>query len=277
MLAPISWGTTYITVTEFLPPDSPLLIAALRVLPAGLVLVAIGWWRTRWLPTGAEWTPLVVLGACNFGLFFPLLIVTADRLPGGVAAAAAGMQPLLVVLITWAFTGRAPRRLELVVGVVAAVGVGMVVLKPGAGFDRVGLLAAVGANLAFASGVVLTRRFAPPRDRITATGVQLLLAAVVLVPVALVVDGVPAQLTARNIGGFLYLSLFGTALAYVLWFRGIPRLPVQAPPLLGLATPVTGATLGYLVRDERFSTVQLVGFVITIGAIAWGAISARRQ
>jgi probable blue pigment (indigoidine) exporter len=276
MLAPISWGTTYITVTEFLPPDSPVLIAALRVLPAGLVLVAIGWWRSRWMPRGREWRPLLIWGMCNFGLFFPLLILTADRLPGGVAAAAAGMQPLLVVLMTWLLVGRTPQRLEVIVGVVAAIGVGMVVLRPGASLDRLGLLAAVLANISFATGVVLTRRFPAPTDRITATGLQLLIAAVVLVPLALAVDGLPDSLTGRNIAGFLYLSLAGTALAYLLWFRGIPRLPVQAPPLLGLATPVTGATLGWLVRDERFTPVQMLGFTITIAAIAWGAIMASR-
>ena len=36
VLAPIAWGTTYITVTELLPAGRPLLVATMRVLPAGL-------------------------------------------------------------------------------------------------------------------------------------------------------------------------------------------------------------------------------------------------
>lgn len=39
-LAPLVWGTTYLTTTELLPPGRPLLAAALRALPAGLLLVA---------------------------------------------------------------------------------------------------------------------------------------------------------------------------------------------------------------------------------------------
>ena len=39
-VAPISWGTTYLVTTQFLPPDRPLLSGVLRTLPAGLVLVA---------------------------------------------------------------------------------------------------------------------------------------------------------------------------------------------------------------------------------------------
>ncbi|MGH4016803.1 MAG: hypothetical protein ACRDSL_23295, partial [Pseudonocardiaceae bacterium] len=45
-VAPVSWGTTYLVTTEFLPPDIPLLSGAIRALPAGLVLLAI----TRTLP-----------------------------------------------------------------------------------------------------------------------------------------------------------------------------------------------------------------------------------
>ena len=41
VLAPVSWGTTYVTITELLPDGRPLLVALVRVAPAGLVLVAL--------------------------------------------------------------------------------------------------------------------------------------------------------------------------------------------------------------------------------------------
>jgi probable blue pigment (indigoidine) exporter len=81
----------------------------------------------------------------------------------------------------------------------------------------------------------------------------------------------PPALTGRNVAGFAYLSLAGTALAFVLWFNGIRRLPTAAPPLLGLAAPVTGAVLGWIVLGQSLSPLQLTGFVVTLGAIAYGA------
>ncbi|MEM7276359.1 MAG: EamA family transporter, partial [Actinomycetota bacterium] len=57
-LAPAAWGTTYLTTTELLPADRPLLAAALRALPVGLVLVL----RTRRLPVGDWWWRAAVLG-----------------------------------------------------------------------------------------------------------------------------------------------------------------------------------------------------------------------
>lgn len=276
VLAPIAWGTTYVTVTELLPDGRPLLVAAMRVLPAGVVLLAVaartGWWR----PRGAEWRRTTALALCNFGLFFPLLSVAVYRLPGGVAAAAGGLQPLLVALLAWPLAGSRPAVRTLVVGVVAVVGVGLVVLHPGAAFDGVGVLAAAGANVAFATGVVLTKRFPAPPSRVAAAGWQLLLAAGVLVPLALLVEGAPRAPDVSDVVGFAYLSLGGTAVAFLLWFDGIGRLPVAAPPLLGLAAPLTGATLGWLVLDQTLSASQLLGFALALSAIAHGALVAAR-
>ena len=274
LLAPVSWGTTYVVITELLPTGRPLLVGAARVAPAGLVLVAAGLLGTRWRPRGADWWRTGLLALCNFGLFFPLLAVAVYRMPGGVAAAVGGVQPLLVATVTWAVMGTRPRRLDVAVGLVAAAGVALVVLRPGAGagVDPVGALAAFGANVAFSVGVVLTKRFPVPPNRIAATGWQLLLGAAVLVPLMLAVEGPPPVPTARGLAGYAYLSLVATALAFVLWFTGIRRLPTPAPPLLGLASPVTGAAMGWLVLGQSLSPVQLTGFVVTLGAIAYGAV-----
>jgi probable blue pigment (indigoidine) exporter len=270
-LAPVSWGTTYVTITQLLPAGRPLLIAATRVVPAGIVLVLVGA-RRRWRPRGTDWGRMMVLALFNFVLFFPLLAVAVYRLPGGVAAAVGGLQPLLVGFLTWLVLGRRPRRVELLVGAAAAVGVALVVVHPGA-LDAVGVLAAAAANVSFAIGVVLTKRFPAPQDRVAATGWQLCFGGLALVPLALVVEGAPPALTAANVVGFAYLSLVATAAAFVVWFEGIRRLPTVAPPLLGLAAPVTGALVGWVLLGQALSPVQFVGFVITIGAIAYGASS----
>ncbi len=274
LLAPLVWGTTYVTVTELLPPGRPLLVAALRVLPAGVLLVAVGRVSSSWRPRGGEWRQVATLATFNFALFFPLLIVAVYRLPGGVAAAAGGLQPMIVTALSWPLTGRRPRPADLVLGTVAVLGVGLVVIRPGAGLDPIGLVAAAGANASFAIGVVLTRRMPAPPNRISATGWQLLLGGAVLLPVTLAVEGRPPMLDASAIGGFAYLSLVGTALAFTLWFNGVRRLPALAPPLLGLAAPITGAVLGWLLVGDSLSGAQIVGFVVTVGAIAAGVFVA---
>ena len=64
-LAPLIWGSTYLVTTEFLPPNRPLTAALIRVLPAGLLLLA---W-TRRLPERGEWGTVFLLGFLNIGFF----------------------------------------------------------------------------------------------------------------------------------------------------------------------------------------------------------------
>ena len=96
-LAPAIWGTTFVVATEFLPPNHPLLVAALRSLPIGILLTA--WLRQ--LPEGIWWWRILLLGSLNIGIFQALLFLAAYRLPGGVAATAGSIQPLLVVFFSW--------------------------------------------------------------------------------------------------------------------------------------------------------------------------------
>src|SRR6185295_13801088 len=58
---------------------------------------------------------------------------------------------------------------------------------------------------------------------------------------------------------------------FIVWFNGVRRLPPVAPPLLGLAAPITGAALGWAILGQSLSPLQLTGFAITISAIAYGA------
>jgi probable blue pigment (indigoidine) exporter len=275
LAAPVSWGTTYVTVTETLPTDRPLLIAAVRVTPAAAVLLAVGARRGGWRPAAGEWGRTVVLSMANFGAFFPLLTLAATRLPGGIAAAAGGLQPFLVAGLTWFLVGEPPRRRNLVVGAVAAVGVALVVVRPGAGLDTLGIVAAVASALSFAVGVVLTRRAGPPADPVSAAGWQLALSAFLLVPLALAVEGAPPMPSVLNLAGLAYLSLVGTALAYLVWFRGVRLLPAAAPPLLGMAAPVTGVVAGWAVLGQSLAPAQLMGFALVLGSITYGTTLGR--
>lgn len=76
-LAPAAWGTTYLVTTQLLPEGRPLLLAVMRALPAGLLLLLLG----RKLPRGRWWGRAAVLGMLNIGLFFPLTFVGAYRQP----------------------------------------------------------------------------------------------------------------------------------------------------------------------------------------------------
>lgn len=260
---PAVWGSTYLVTTELLPPDRPLLAGALRALPAGLLLLAI----TRRVPSGDWWWRAAVLGTLNIGAFFALLFVSAYRLPGGVAAVLGAVGPLLVAGLSVALLGARVAPSTVLAGVVGAGGVALTVLTAQARLDPVGVLAGAGATASMALGVVLTKRWGRPAPLLAVTAWQLTAGGLLLLPLALAVEGLPATLTAVNLGGYGYLSLVGGAAAYALWFRGIERLPATSVSLLGLLSPLAATVLGWGVLGQRLTPVQLLGMVIALGCL----------
>ncbi|SFN82385.1 probable blue pigment (indigoidine) exporter [Geodermatophilus obscurus] len=262
-VAPVTWGTTYVVTTEWLPPDRPLLAATVRALPAGLLLVAAG----RVLPRGAWWWKAAVLGTLNIGAFFALLFVAAYRLPGGVAAVLGAVQPLVVALLALPLLGQPLRARTFVLGATGVAGVALVVLTDAARLDALGVLAGLVGTVCMGAGVVLTKRWGRPVPVLAFTGWQLAAGGLLLLPVALAVEGLPPALTAGHVGGFLYLAVVNTALAYVLWLRGIGLLPADRVSFLALLSPVVAAAAGWVLLGQSLGPLQLAGVVLALGSV----------
>ncbi|NRP17427.1 putative inner membrane transporter YedA [Ensifer adhaerens] len=269
-LAPAIWGSTYLVTTELLPPGYPLTVAMLRALPAGLLLLLI----VRRLPSGIWWPRTFLLGALNFSFFWAMLFVSAYRLPGGVAATVGAIQPLIVILLSRVFLGSPIRMLSIVAGLAGIVGVGLLVLTPGATLDPLGVLAGLAGAVSMAFGTVLSRHWAPPVPPLTFTAWQLAAGGLLLVPVALFFEPALPSLTAANVAGLAYLGLVGAAFTYLLWFRGLSRLEPSAVAPLGFLSPVVAILLGWGVLDERLTPVQALGILVVLISV-W--LSQRAQ
>lgn len=261
--APVIWGSTYIVTTEFLPPDIPLTIAALRALPAGLLLLLL----VRQLP-GRDWmVRILVLGALNFAIFWALLFVSAYRLPGGVAATVGAVQALVVVFLSRLVLGVPIRFLAVFAAMLGMGGVALLLLTPTAALDPVGIAAGIGAALAMAGGTVLSRRWRPPVSLLTFTAWQLMAGGVLLVPVALVFEPDLPAFTARNWSGMAYLSLIGAAMTYAVWFRGVDRIAPSAISTLGFLSPVSAVILGWVFLGQALSPGQVAATAIILASV----------
>ncbi|WP_431072924.1 EamA family transporter [Microbacterium phyllosphaerae] len=273
-LAPLSWGTTYLVTTELLPAGHPLLAGLLRALPAGLIALMIG----RTLPSGGWWLKSLVLGSLNIGAFFPLLFLAAERLPGGVAAAVAGAQPMIILGMSALVLRDRIRPLTGAAAVAGTGGVALVVLGPAAQLDALGILAALGGVTATALGMILTKHWGRPAGvgALAYAGWQLTAGGLVLLPLTLLLEGVPATIDGSAVLGYVWLGSVGGLLAYPLWFRGIQLLPVIAPGLLALLSPVVATLLGTFVAAESFTPLQALGIALVLVALVVGQLTTLR-
>ncbi|HEX2144963.1 MAG TPA: EamA family transporter [Glycomyces sp.] len=272
-LAPVMWGTTYVVTTEFLPADRPFLTAMLRALPAGLLLILL----SRKLPTGSWWWKSGVIGTLNIAAFFALLFIATYRLPGGVAAVAAAVGPLVTAAATMLILHQRVGLRSWLLGFTGVAGVAMVVLTADARLDLIGALAGIGGAVSMAIAVTLTKRWGMPKDAGPAAlaGWQLTAGGLLLIPLAFAVEGAIPELSSMNVLGYAYLGLVNTALGYWLWFRGIGRLSVVPLSFLGLLSPLTAATVGWLLLGETFTLWQTTGFAVALAATVAAQLHAK--
>lgn len=269
-LSPAVWGTTYIVTTHLLPEGHPLFAALMRSLPAGLLAILL----VRRLPHGSWWWKSLVLGTLNMGAFFPLLFLSAQLLPGGVAATLGATQPLVVAFLAVAILHERLSAWRVTWGIVGVVGIGLVVLGPDAALSPLGVLAGMAGAVSMGTGVVLTKRWGRPPgvSSLGLAGWQLTAGGLVLLVPALAIDGVPADIDGPAVVGYLWLGLMGALLTYTLWFSGIRRLPVTATALLGLLSPLVAAVLGAVIAGEALTPIQLVGFAVALTAMVAGQL-----
>ncbi len=263
-LAPIAWGSGYYVTQTLLPPDRPVFGAAVRALPAGLVLLVI---RPGAL-SRAWWLRVCVLAIFNFAGFFVLIFVASYRLPGGIASTLTATSPIAIMALAWLLAGERPAALSLAGAAAGLGGVALLVVHGGVRLDVVGVAASLGAVGISSAGYAWVKIWQPPHDLVTFTGWQLLVAGVILLPAALIVEGPPPQFDLRASAGYAYVGLIGTALAFLVWFRGLRRLPASAVGLIGLLNPLTGTVLGASLAGEMLTTQRLVG----VGLVLSGAV-----
>ena len=270
-IAPIIWGSTYIVTTEALPSGYPLTVAALRALPAGLLLLAV----TRVFPP-REWLGRVlVLGALNFAIFWAFLFIAAYRLPGGAAATLGALQALMVIGFSRWLLGTPIAALAIVASGLGVAGVALLLLGPASAYDPLGILAALAGTISMAAGTVLSRKWQPPVTILPYTAWQLTAGGLLLAPVALLVEPPLPPLTPTNLAGLVWLGLVGAAATYWFWLRGIVRLGPSVASLLGMLSPVSAVLLGWLWLDQRLTAAQLLGAALVLAAIWLGQAASR--
>ena len=150
-------------------------------------------------------------------------------------------------------------------GVVVLIGPGQILASGGGDIENVARMVCVLSSCCYAIGSIITR-LAPNGPQMAFSSAALLLASAMLIPVALIFEGIPTVPNQAALFGVLYLGLFPTALATVML---VYVVKAAGPPFLSLVNyqvPVWALIIGMVVLNE-----SLPGqFVWALGLILIG-------
>jgi drug/metabolite transporter (DMT)-like permease len=263
------WSYNWIVMKQALAYSGPFAFSALRYLLGTLVLFAVLLVRRASLRP-PPWLPTVMIGLAQTTGF--QLLVQSALVEGGAGRTAllAYTMPFWVVLLGWLLYRERPSARLWSGLAIAAAGL-VLVLEPWSGLgDAKSSLLALGGGLAWACGVVWTKRLFQ-RGGISAlslTAWQMAIGTLGVVVVALLVPERTIEWTPWFIGALAYNALLASGLAWLLWSIVVERLPANIAGLSSLVIPVAGIGFAWWLLGERPSALEAIGIALIAAALA---------
>jgi drug/metabolite transporter (DMT)-like permease len=281
------WGGSYLGIKFAIESFPPLLMASLRYLVAGVLVLAWSWARAGERPTARHWGGAAVVGGLmlfggNGGVCW-----AEQRVPSGTASLVVALAPLFMVLIEALRPGGqrpGPREfsgiglglagLALLVGPEQLVGAGRI--------DPLGALVLVGATLSWAAGSIHSRHASLPSSPLLATALQMIAGGTILMAVGLAAgEGARLQIQTVTLRSWLamgYLVVCGSIVAltaYVWLLRVSPPAKVASYTYVN---PIVAVLLGWGLGGEALTprTVLACLVIVTAVVILTGARAPRR-
>jgi probable blue pigment (indigoidine) exporter len=269
VLATLVLGSTLVVAKGALGTLGPLLLAALRYCVAFLLLLPFlvrrraqaNWSRLLWARFIAIGVAFYVVG--NGALFLGL-----NYLPATTASLLLSFVPLLVLFAGAVWLREQPTRVQSVGVLVGLAGSALFFARGlGAGKPLGLLIVAVGliGNAAFG---ILGRDAAKTArvDTVALTAIPLAVGGVILLPIAVVVEGWPHASVRAGVT-VLWLAAVNTAGVFFLYNHALRALPALQVSAIVTCSPLVTALLATLFLGERLGVVQIIGMVIVIGGI----------
>ena len=263
LLAALCFGTT--GTAQALGPDGidPAAVGAARIACGGALLVRRG--------GGPRWAVGPVLaGAAGVAAYQASFFAAVDDTGVAVGTIVAlGSAPAITGALEWLVHGRRPPGRWVAATALAGAGVALLALggSSGAGISPLGVGLAVLAGSSYATYTLASKRLL--EDGHAPEGVMAALfglGAVLIAPV-LIVSGPGWLATGGGLALVLFLGVVPTAVAYVLFARGLRGLQASEAATITLAEPVTAAALGVFVLGEAITEAGALGAALVLSGL----------
>jgi len=258
------WGASFLFTRIVAPVLGPALTADLRMLVAGLALVAyfrLAGFDPDWRRWGGKYA---FVGLLNSGLPFLLYAYSALYLSAGLMAVLNATAPMWGALFTVLLLGErlsGRRAAGLALGVVGVA----VLSRPDAGTTQafLAIAACLAASFLYGLAGVYMKRWAgevPARGMAVGTQVAAGLLMLPLIPFS----PPPAGVTVLVAASVLALGLLCGAVAYLLYFRLIVDIGPAGALTVTYLIPLFGVLWGTLFLGEALSMTMLAGGVLVV-------------
>jgi len=286
-IASLIWGSTFWAITLQLGEVPPAVSVVYRFALASSVLFVLcigrGYklqlpWRTQ------KW--VMLQGVATFGLSYICTYQAEEVVVSGLVAVLFALMVFWTPVLSRVFYGTpiAPRTWGA--GAVATGGVALLfyhsigtawrdVQAGGSGHFLLGVILALVATIASSAGSIVVGKVREQSGNVMLTTAWSMFWGTALVAVYVLLTGQRFVLppTASYTLGLLYLSVFGSVIAFLAYFTLINRIGPQKAVYIGVITPVLSVLLSIKLEHYRPGPVEFLGMVLCLGSVAWALLA----
>jgi len=280
------WGTAMVAMKGVMPHTTPLFVAVVRLVPAGVLVLLAAALMGKQSPQGWKaWLWISLFALVDGTLFQGFLAEGLAKTGAGLGSVMIDSQPLAVaILCLWLFQEQIGfwGWLGLVIGL---AGISLIGLPDGwilGLFHPENVQVATGieqlfqggewlmllAALSMAVGTVLVRWVCRYVDPIVATGWHMILGGLPLLAISAATES--EQFVNIDVSGWMalgYSTIFGSAIAYGLFFYFASSGSLTSLSSLTFLTPVFALLFGNLFLGEVLNPLQSMGVGLTLVSI----------
>lgn len=278
------WGGSFMGAKLALTSFGPMTVALLRLTLASVVLLIIALASGRKFPgfsTSADrriWVHIAIMGLITNAVPFSLLNWGQLYVSSGFAGVTMAVVPLLVLPLSHFIlksNEMAPQKvigfIIGFIGIIVLIGPTQLITSTGANLEPVARIACISAALCYGLGAINTRLCPPVSIMVYSTG-GLVVGTLFLLPIALLIEGVPQWPETTALIATIYLGLFPTALATILLVGIINSAGPAFMSMVNYQVPLWAIAFGIIFLGEKVPT----SFIAALGLIMLGLAVSQR-
>jgi drug/metabolite transporter (DMT)-like permease len=268
----VIWGSTYLAMRIAVRPDGlpPLLMASMRFLAAGGVMLAVAVRRGAPWPSARDWLRVAPIGGLLFIGGNGFVAIAETSVSSGGAAVVCAMMPLWVGVFGVA-TGEPPTAREWLSLVVGFVGVVVLMGGPSLAGEPVHVALVICAPVSWAAGSLLSRRtktIGGAHATLVNPALQMLTGGAALAVIALVRgERIPLHASTEAWLALGYLWVFGSLVAFTAYAWLLRNARPAVATSYAYVNPILAVLVGAALYNESLGWTTAVANVLIVGAV----------
>jgi drug/metabolite transporter (DMT)-like permease len=267
------WGSTWLAIKIGLADSPAFWSAGIRFLLASIIIFMINIWRRKKYPRALDEIWRILLPGIFMYAVSYMLVYKAEQLIDSSLTAVlftsfpfmvAGFAILMLREEKLSLSGWLGLSLGLA-GTVAIFYDSLVQSK----FIFLGSALALAGSAASAYGTVYVRAHLIKYDIAVIASMQMTLGAIIMIAAALIFEPLESfEITSKSVGALLYLSTFGTVVAFLGYYRLLQKMKAITVSQITFITPLIAVILGYIFLAEKMTVMTAAGAVLVLAGVA---------